>query len=227
MKKYCIYYITTGSYTNYAENFFNSLVHFMPGCKKTVVWLSDNFKVYRFPKDITVKQIGILDMPWPLVTLLKMHYIINNRIDGYDGYFYFNANAEIFDEENNKPFNIINDALENGKFIGTKHLFCIEDKTIKYVQACFFGGNEDKFFKVCEDVVKLVDEKLRNNIILDWHDETALNIVLKDEVDEMCLEQFGLSFEKLYALNEFDTVFFKVIHNMFKKDKTKKNAVFI
>ncbi len=181
-KKYCIYYITTGVYINNAIDFFKSLHNFMPNDSKTVIWLSDNFiNIDINDKNIDIIHKNILDMPWPLVTLLKMHYIYDNKINGYDGYFFFNANSKFINMSPLLINNIVTNLSQN-KLITTNHSCYPLTYNKQYSQACFFGGNYNVFFNLC----KLVTEKMNNilkqaNAVIPlYYDEPVFNDIIND-----------------------------------------------
>lgn len=182
MKHYLIYYITTNTYINYADTFFTSLSNFMPNNLIDVIWLSDNFISIQQNNNINIIQKYIVDMPWPLVTLLKMHYIYNNKLSAYDGYFYFNANSIIHKMSDN-AINIINDSLKNNKFICSYHSFHplsqFHDNKL-YCQAGFFGGNYQVFYDICNKCVNKINDYLQTRYIPKYHDETVLNEVISE-----------------------------------------------
>jgi len=223
---YCIYYITTDRYVNYAPNFFKSLHNFMPNDLKTVIWLSDNFIDVETDDKIDVLKKNILDMPWPLVTLLKMHYITDNRINGYDGYFYFNGNA-VIEEMSQETQDLLYNSIRNNLFIATNHACAPLDTS--YSQGGFFGGGYETFFSICQEVVDEINYLLKKNTIPTWHDETTLNNVLKKH-DNVLREAFFCNDNSLYKeeyrdmLNKCNHIFIGLTFGGFKKDKTIESS---
>ena len=158
-------------------------------------------------------------MPWPLVTLLKMHYIYDNKINGYDGYFYFNADAYI---ENMQPeiIDLISHSCDNNFFITTAHGCYPLD--LNYSQGGFFGGSYNIFFKVCNLVVEEINELLRQNIILEWHDETALNNILNNEINNIKIIRYGFMYDERSLCSEEYVNMIKNAKYLFIKIRTRE-----
>lgn len=156
-----IYYIATGRYNEYFQEFYDSLSNWYPDEEKKLVLFTDipeNYKEKNLLYNPDIRYIP--HQYWPIPTLFKMTYIKNHlkdNIDFYDKVFYFNANIKI-----NKKF-----SLESDKFLIVRHHYCEanckydsdsfsrvtnyptpkdslayipEDKKYTYHQACFFGG---------------------------------------------------------------------------------------
>lgn len=196
MKHLAIYYIATSNYKEGFKYFKQNLEYFYPGMRKTVVVLSDGLTEWNnvTEGDITYKVYPILHMPWPLVALLKMNYILEHKID-CDYACYLNANLQI-----NKNYNYSSTDIDLSKLNCTLHSYCDNtDKTgelldghkfawairkdsvayiadpYTYVQAGFFIGDSHIVYAMCESVSKMVEIDLRRNIIPQWHDESYLN----------------------------------------------------
>lgn len=215
MKTIAVYYIATNVYCELFKPFIESLHKFMPDCKKIVVLLTDGLNEYEGYEDkennIVIDRRNLTHFPWPIVTLYK-HYLINaNRID-CDYAVYFNADTVCrdYDWENN-PFS-------DSKITLTTHTTCrVDESTIKarafwywfdacdcssyaevlrdpevqnekYVQASFFFGPSNKFFKMCEEIAFIInDDMLHKCAFLRWHDETYMNVWVLDNLDKVVI----------------------------------------
>ncbi len=196
-KTLAIYYIATGDYTKYINDFIQNIHHFMPHLRKTVVILSDgleefNGKTYKGVNYIVKK---IEHNHWPIVTLFKMTYILKNKID-CDYVCYLNGDAlfnpiyhayYMFDFEKiniSQHFHYDNENMHwyldsSKKFLvdneNKRSLAYIDNTNYTYVQGGFFFGKSDLIYSMCEDIDKMVKIDLKNNIIPVWHDESYLN----------------------------------------------------
>lgn len=227
--KYLIYYITTGVYVQNAKLFFETIDNFMPNDNKDIIWFSDNFIDIVKHDNINVIKQNILDMPWPLVTMLKMHYIKDNKLFGYDGYFYFNANSKFIKMKESTIVNFKN-ALNENKIICTEHT-CRFENPIKdnydysdYAQACFFGGNYDTFFNVCEYAAKYMNEMLLKGIIPEFHDESCYLKALEDLKINRLQNHYGINIDIWggyeYILDKYPDIFI-LLHQTYKKFKLR------
>lgn len=196
MKHLAIYYIATSNYKEGFKYFKQNLEYFYPDMRKTVIVLSDGLMEWNNVTEgyITYKVYPILHMPWPLVSLLKMNYILEHKID-CDYACYLNANLQI-----NKDYDYSSPNVDLSKLNCTLHVACAStDTTVEpldgnkfawainkasvayiedpytYVQAGFFIGASDIVYSMCESVSKMVEIDLRRNIIPQWHDESYLN----------------------------------------------------
>ena len=105
MLKIGIYYICTGPYKGWFPGFLESLKNFLPGDEKHLKIISDGLDDYHDYYDdkhrIYVDSIDkIHNYPWPIVTLFKFKYILDNKDDSFDYCFYFNGNSEILVKSN-------------------------------------------------------------------------------------------------------------------------------
>lgn len=187
-----IYYIATGIYKKNFKPFLDSIENFFYGYKKHIILLSDGLEEYKnYNKDnVLIEHHIIDDFPWPIITLFKFHYLLKYKVED-DYIFYINSNAII------QPNKLI-DWFDENKINVTKHfsyrsgiqttyelLIPSDDNpnsqsyigNINYIycQGGFFGGPSKLIYNMCEEITKLVDIDLNNNIIAKWHDETYLN----------------------------------------------------
>ena len=129
-------------------------------------------------------------MPWPIVALFRFHYLLKYKTND-DYIFYINSNAII---QPNKlitwfdPYkiNITKHFSYRMGLLTTYELLTPSDDnpnsqsyigniTYTYCQSGFFGGPTKMIYNMCEEITKLIDIDLNNNIIAKWHDESYLN----------------------------------------------------
>jgi hypothetical protein len=134
-----------------------------------------------------INRYFINNLPWPLTTLLRFHYInqISDSLKTYDFIYYIDSDCEIVDiiDENIFPNdsglvgvehpwqNNSQDFFENNK---DSKSFYINNKTC-YYQGCLFGGTPKEFLKMVFELDVNIKIDLKNNIISKWHDESHLN----------------------------------------------------
>lgn len=232
-KHLAIYYIATSNYKEGFIHFKKNIPYLYPEMKKTVVILSDGLSEWDnvIEGNITYKVYHIEHFCWPIVTLFKMKYILDHKIN-CDYAMYMNADLQ-YNKNCNVPLNKflkltklnvsrhsycnINKLLDNRKFenIDPSSIAYI-DKPYNYVQGGLFIGASDIFFKMCEDVVDMLEKDLSKNLIPQWHDESYLN--------KWCVENplLVVKNKKLIANVIFDANFpFVVVPTNINKDKDK------
>lgn len=228
-KHLVIYYIATSNYKNGFVHFKKNISHLYPEMRKTVIVLSDGLKEWDgvIEGNITYKVYYIEHFCWPIITLFKMKYMLEHKIDcDYAMY----ANGDI---QYNKYCNVSLDKLiDLNKLNVSRHCYCdinvtfdnkrfenidksslaYIDKPYTYIQAGLIIGSADVFFKMCKDVCDMVEIDLKKNIIPQWHDESYLN--------KWCVEHPSLvNIKKLMTHTKFDNdIPFSVIKT-FEKDK--------
>lgn len=230
MKHLAIYYIATSNYKMGFEHFKKNLKYFYPEFKKTVMILSDGLTEWNniVEDNITYKTYHIDHFPWPIITLFKMKYIYDHRIT-CDYVCYFNGNLQY-----NPNYNTSLNKIDLTKLNVTRHAFSNENdeydnknfenvsqqsiayinKPYKYVQGGFFIGPSDIVYKMCEDVCKICEIDLSNNIIPQWHDESYLNKWCEDNAKL-------IKKERLIKYAEFDHSFpFSIIETIDKDRRT-------
>lgn len=202
-KHLVIYYIATSNYKQGFKHFQKNLHLFYPELEKTVVILSDGLEEWNAVVDknnIFYLVIPIQHYCWPIITLFKMKYILDNKIVGADYVCYVNAN---FQFNPSFDFNKINQFIDLNKFNASRHAWSgfdtkidldgfIYDKGInkeskayiekpyRYVQAAFFIGKANIVYEMCENVLTMCEEDLKRNIIPNFHDESYLNKWIND-----------------------------------------------
>lgn len=196
MKHLAIYYIATSNYKEGFKYFKQNLEYFYPEMQKTVIILSDGLDEWDNVTEgnISYKVRHIQHMPWPIVTLFKMNYILEHKID-CDYVCFMQSNLRI-----NKDYDYNSSRIDLSKLNLTRHAYAKNTKNniveldgytyapninkdsvayihkpYTYVQAGFFIGPSDIVYAMCDSVSKMVEIDLRHNIIPKWHDESYLN----------------------------------------------------
>ena len=191
MKTLAIYYIATSNYKIGFEHFKKNLHYFFPQFKKTVIVISDGLNEWNDVEEngILYKVHHIQHFCWPIITLFKMKYIFDFKIEA-DYACYFNGNLQCnidYNYENsNIDFNKLNvsvhtHSLDDELYDG-KHFANIDTNSIayisrpyKYIQGGFFFGPSNIIYNMCKEVSEMCEIDLKKNIIPQWHDESYLN----------------------------------------------------
>lgn len=229
MKKLAIYYIATSNYKNGFSTFVDSIEHFMPDVHKTIFCLSDGLEAYDGynVKNLFVTVRKIDHLPWPLVALLKFHYIYKHRNDNFDYACYCNADLQFNTDCTNYRFNEnkINlcahvnsfgfEVVDNFKFEYTKNpkSTAYIENPYKYCMSGFVYGLNRLFIDMCKDIADMIDKDLMNNIIAERHDESYLNKWAVINKDKCCMPV------KFMTRNKYDSYSPFIIKDTFIKDK--------
>jgi len=90
-----IYYIATSNYKQGFEQFRTDLHYFLPDVQKTVVVLSDGLTEWDNVEEngILYKVYKIKHYCWPIITLFKMQYMLDYKMDT-DLVFFVNADLQ-------------------------------------------------------------------------------------------------------------------------------------
>lgn len=131
MKKIDIFYIATGVYLSYFDNFIATIKYFFPESEKYVHVITDTnlATTYDIPNvhiDINV----IINLPYPLVALLKTTYIKHFMTDDMEYVFYFDADT-IFLNKDKVYWDNLKENIEQGNIIMPLHP--IHDHTPHYI----------------------------------------------------------------------------------------------
>lgn len=196
MKHIAIYYIATSNYKEGFKYFKQNLEYFYPEMQKTVIILSDGLDEWDNVTEgnISYKVHHIQHMPWPIIALFKMNYIVEHKIN-CDYVCFIQANLQI-----NKDYDYNSTRIDLSKLNLTRHSYAENTKDnivvldgykyapsinkdsvayihkpYTYVQAGFFIGPADVVYDMCTSISQMVEIDLRRNIIPQWHDESYLN----------------------------------------------------
>lgn len=191
IKKIAVYYIATGEYKKFFPDFLQSLKNFFPENKKIVKLISDGLEEYSNYEVGNIKVElcpRINNYPWPVIALYKMWHILENRDDTCDFACYFNSNVIIY-ENNRDVFDMNKLTVSYHSFdYGSEHydiwpyvkinpgsIAYIENNTYEYIQSGFFFGPSSLIYKMCDDVVKMINRDSKYGLFAHWHDESYLN----------------------------------------------------
>lgn len=248
MKKIGVYYICTGVYKNWFAGFLESLTNFLPEDEKNVFIISDGLDEYvGYESPDTKVKVKKLDhihyYPWPIVTLFKFKYILDNKDTEMDYCFYFNANSFVLQKSDTFWSNFTR-LMEAYSLITTYHAVNAQRKckekfvkgsTIRnrkstsfiksqdyyLLQAAFFGGKTYDVYQMCQSHLDLLTEDLKNNIIAPVADESYFNKYIFENLNNLpiCRQMIIFAEEKGYQAQYEDEIFVKLRYNDNYKDK--------
>ena len=98
-----IFYIATGVYSSYFQPFLDSIGNFFPKYKKYIHIISDNMQKYDAieTENYRIDVHYQLNLPYPLMPLLKTYFIKEYITEDMKYIFYCDADT-IFQEKNEK-----------------------------------------------------------------------------------------------------------------------------
>lgn len=228
MKTLAIYYIATSNYKMGFEHFKKNLHYFFPQFKKTVIVISDGLNEWNDVEEngILYKVHHIQHFCWPIITLFKMKYIFDFKIEA-DYACYFNGNLQCnFDynyENSNIDFNKLNvsvhafssdsDEYDGYRFgITDVNSIAYINRPYKYIQGGFFFGPSNIVYNMCKEVSEMCEIDLKKNIIPQWHDESYLN--------KWCVQNSNVvNKNKFMTHKEFNKDYIVRLVDTFKKDR--------
>lgn len=205
-----IFYIATGVYFEYFGEFLRTLPNFFPGVKKRVHIISDKMKEYDGYNDgtIEVNVIYQLDMPYPIIPLLKTLFVKAYMPEDAEYIFYFDADT-IFMEKSPEYWVWLASEVERGEILAANHPgnlrpdnYLVNYESTAYVPqtalrfsliASFWGGRKDKILKFCDQM----NEKIRAD--LTFHKDNAPGHYIpplfdQDYMNRVVQDSDGLSF---------------------------------
>ena len=194
--KTAVLYITLGRYGVFFEGFYKSARKFLlPGHEKHFFIFTDSSRIKAMKaKDITVieqKKLG-----WPLDTLMRfeMFMSIQDLLKDFDYIYFFNSNlvflrpvgeeilpspencgiaAAVFFEKD--PDEYTYDRNPDCK------AYIPYGKGKAYYQGGLNGGTSSEYLKMAGILRDMVNEDLKNKVIVKWNDESYLNKYLLDK----------------------------------------------
>ena len=253
MKKIGVYYICTGVYKNWFAGFLESLANFLPEDEKNVFIISDGLEEYVGYESpdakVKVKKLDYIHYyPWPIVTLFKFKYILDNKDEEMDYCFYFNANSYVLQRNGDfwKKWSDImesndlyvsyhavnankksqNDFIKGAVIRNKKSTSFIKDQSYFRLQAAFFGGKANAFYTMCEEHLKLLTEDLKNNIIAPAADESYFNKYIFEKEAKLKVHRQMVIYaeEKGYQKWVEDDIFVKLrCNDAYKDDKSHQD----
>lgn len=217
-----IIFIGIGKYIMFFDAFYDLCEkNFLKNHKKNYYLITDsNNNFDTLGNNITVIKEG--DLGWPNNAMNKFNFFVKHKnvISGNNSYvFYFNADALIINEITEDDF--LPDKEEGKKLICVKHSvhthkdyntlpFEKRKESTSYVDPSNYdnymvsgiiGGKKYEFFKHFDEMNKLLQKDMKNNIIPAWHDESLFNsyVFTHKELFRILPRTFCFSIEDVYA----------------------------
>lgn len=193
--------VATGNYLSYATKMIESFQkHFLPGYKKTFVVFTDKEIVEIRQLNVNCIDVQVTHLPWPLGTMIRYHYYLNflkTTTIPFDYIFHTDADvlavSDIIPEEVFHPMV----AVRHCGFLQSKGTYETNPKSSCYVSPAanakyyfggsFTGGTKAKFIDFATKVTTMLNQDLQNRIIPIWHEESAINKVLNEQLPDKIL----------------------------------------
>jgi hypothetical protein len=183
--------IATGKYDIFIDGLVESCdKYFLPGLEKKYFVFTDSVNIGSPKNVIRVEQ---KKLGWPFDTIMRFHMFnsIKKQLEEFDYIFFMNANMKVVSTvgssilETPRGCGLIV-TLHPGFYLKDKKSYPLErnpmssfyfpkGKEKNYFQGCFNGGKSNEFLKMSEELSRLIDSDLGENIMPIWHDESALN----------------------------------------------------
>lgn len=190
--KVTVFYIATGKYLSMWDDFFLSFKkYFLPESDRKIILFTDQPETIK--TDSIVNPVKIKSYSWPYITLLRFHIFMEHFELWKDSDYVLFLNANYLFKKKIST-NIL---PSSGLFAGqhstywnkTPDKFPYErnpkstayvphGKGKHYFQGAINGGTSQAFAEMCNELIKRIDEDLKNEIIAIWHDESHLNCYL-------------------------------------------------
>lgn len=205
MSKLLIITLSTAGYNKYVTELFKSLKKAFKGefDVRDVCWItdrSDDDCIQTFVDNAkgmdTLGTMGIVHMPWPIVTCLKFDFVRqilqDEQFQDYDYVLYLDSVMRIRKELHLQDFmldkvnvweHFLWDFMSDSerRFLHNErkntYSYIKEEDRYEYVHAGMFFGRIDMIKSLCIEVQELMNKELRNGILPQWHDESCLNYV--------------------------------------------------
>ena len=178
MKRIDIFYLATGIYTSYFDNFIMTVKNFFPGSDKYVHVITDaDLKVEINDEKIHVDVNIIIDLPYPIIGLLKTTYISHYLTDEMEYIFYFDADT-IFKEKNTEYWDELERNIKNGEILMSIHpanhypnyeldrtseaYLPPENYTFSVISS-FYGGEVSEMKKLINIVTEMIKRDLQHS----------------------------------------------------------------
>ena len=243
-----IFYIATGVYAEYFPKYLETLPLFFPGVNKRIHIISDLLSEYNGynSNDISIEVIYQLDLPYPLMSLLKTHFIKNYLPNDAEYVFYFDSDT-IFLEKNEAYWNNLYNMLNNDEILLANHpgnhypAYEVSEESSAFIPrgvfffpiiGSFFGGKKEKIKIFLEEVNKKISNDLTKH--KNGHQVHYIPPLFdQDYITSLQLDPNGLSFYIKYFVriswltNGFDVVednFMEQKYDISKKFE-KKNMI--
>lgn len=211
-----IFYIATGVYCEYFPKFLETLPLFFPDIEKRVSIISDALKEYDGynANNIAIKVIHQLDLPYPIIPLLKTYFIKTYLPFDSEYIFYFDADTFFLKKDKEyweQLYNVINMgevllAEHPGKHYPAHELNeeseCFIPRGVFFfpIISSFFGGKKEKMITFLDEVNK----KISHDLTYHKNDHPVHYIPPlfdQDYITKLQLEPNGLSFYIKYFVS--------------------------
>ena len=211
-----IFYIATGVYTTYFDNFLCTVHNFLPSYNKRIHVISDGLKEYNGYNEngISINVIFQMDLPYPIIPLLKSKFISYNLTDDMKYVFYFDADT-IFLEKDDEYWEIFIKDIDNGNFLLSNHpgnyyrTYSIPDTSKAFIApgffyytiiSSFYGGSIDGMKKICEKELSMISSDLTSHV--NGHQSHYIPPLFdQDYVNKIADESNDMSFSIKYFVN--------------------------
>lgn len=204
MKKIGIYYLCTGPYVLFWEDFFTTFEkNFLPSTEKHYYVFTDSDSVYAQDQCDRIHTYKLSKLPWPLVTLFRFDTFLSVREEVADCDYLMFSNANVVCENMVTEEEFLPDISKGQELAFTAHPGYYRAKKYRvpydrnkdclayipynqggnYVIGAMFCGTKDAFLNMSEVLKCRIEEDLKKNVIARWHDESHINrfIVGKDD----------------------------------------------
>lgn len=204
--------ISIGRYDVFWKDFYlTAEENFLPGHEKHYFVFTDNMNIYGNDRqNVSLLEQG--NLGWPFNTMKRFHMFkrVEDKLKEYDYVFFINGNAlfkqPLKDEFINPDKNIIT-IIHPGLYGRSmnempfernpeSNAYIPEGKGKFYVQGAFIGGKSSAFIEMINEVDRLTEEDLKNDIIAVWHDESFLNKYILDKKDIQVMGRQYLYYEE-------------------------------
>lgn len=168
-----IYYIATGEYTKYAEDFLNTLKYFWPQQEKTVVLIgSEDLQQYAGERNgMKLVYHRETHYPWPIISMYKFYLMKLYKVEA-DYHFVFNANIRFCEHQFEWSW------FEGDEIKCTQHAAYDLSRT-DYVQCGSVCIPNTVFDIFCDEHIRRINQYTQKEFIVPrWHDETVMNEML-------------------------------------------------
>jgi histo-blood group ABO system transferase len=217
--------IATGKYVSLLYQLSESArQHLLPGNEVTQLVFSDRMP----PPEVLMDQAKCFCMPhlpWPLVTLLRYHYILGAErylLDAFDYLFYLDVDMRLVDTVGDEILGDLVAVIHPCFYNRPAREYPFERRpqstaaiqhltgTERYYQGSFQGGRTSVWLIAAKTMRDRINKDLDNRVIAVWHDESHWNKVLIETPPTVALppaysypESLGLPFPpKILALDK-------------------------
>ena len=171
-----IFYIATGVYKSYFEEFLKTLPNFLPGWEKRIIVVTDDYNYFNeYRRNRTTLYIyEQIDLPYPIIPLLKTHYISLYAPEDAEYIFYFDADTRFLKKSDEFWKEFIAD-IDRGDIVVSNHpanlypQYKIAEDSKAYIPegafyfpiiASCYGGRADKVLELCEQMCGMIRHDL-------------------------------------------------------------------